>query len=198
MHMHHPYRIQIDRVQRTGTAFADQVRQINDDQWDRPTPCEDWTVRELVAHVASIVADLESLALGEPLPPTIPAGELRSGPDVARRIGAALDTGVAEWHRVHLAQSRDFPWGRTPAVRALQFTTVELAGHGWDLMVATGSRPSFRADDLEAVIDVARRHLPAVARPGLFGAATPVRRSAPPFDRVAAALGRPVAMATRS
>ncbi|HET6166330.1 MAG TPA: TIGR03086 family metal-binding protein [Marmoricola sp.] len=36
---------------RTVNGWSDQVRQVGVDQWSRPTPCADWTVRELVNHV---------------------------------------------------------------------------------------------------------------------------------------------------
>lgn len=31
--------------------FGERVRAVRDDQWDAPTPCTDWNVRELVNHV---------------------------------------------------------------------------------------------------------------------------------------------------
>ena len=36
---------------RTVEAWADRVNAVGPDQWDEPTPCRDWTVRELVNHV---------------------------------------------------------------------------------------------------------------------------------------------------
>ena len=36
---------------RTVEFFADRVNAVKDDQWDDPTPCAGWTVRDLVNHV---------------------------------------------------------------------------------------------------------------------------------------------------
>ena len=36
---------------RTVECWADRVNAVADDQWDAPTPCRDWTVRDLVNHV---------------------------------------------------------------------------------------------------------------------------------------------------
>ena len=36
---------------RTVECWADRVNAVTDDQWDAPTPCRDWTVRDLVNHV---------------------------------------------------------------------------------------------------------------------------------------------------
>ncbi len=32
-------------------TFADPLAGVGADQWDLPTPCEGWTVRDLVTHV---------------------------------------------------------------------------------------------------------------------------------------------------
>ena len=36
---------------RTVESWADRVNAVGPDQWDEPTPCRDWTVRDLVNHV---------------------------------------------------------------------------------------------------------------------------------------------------
>ncbi len=36
---------------RTVEAWADRVNAVDPGQWDDPTPCRDWTVRDLVNHV---------------------------------------------------------------------------------------------------------------------------------------------------
>jgi uncharacterized protein (TIGR03086 family) len=192
----HPYHEDVDRLDRTGEAFAWLVEQIGDDQWDLPTPCREWSVRDLVAHVASIAEDLVPLALGDPLPAPVDASGLRSGMVVAGGIRRAVEAGVRQWRGLHLSEPRVFPWGTTPAVRAVQFTVVEFTGHGWDLATATGgaSTATFEDDDVEAAIDVALRHLPGAARPGLFDPPAP-RAGASVFDGLAAVLGRRVAVA---
>lgn len=194
----HPYRAEIERVARTGAALADQVEHLTADDWARPTPCPGWTVRHLVAHTASIVCDLRHLALQEPLPPALRDADLVHGPAVADRIRSALATGLPPWEQVHLAALQRFPWGTTPAVRALQFTAIEIVGHGWDLAVATGVPIDIRDDDAEALIDVAHRYLPAAAGAGLFETAQLAPPGAPPLDRLAAALGRHVDISARS
>ena len=36
---------------RTVECWAARVNEVRDDQWDDPTPCAEWTVRDLVNHV---------------------------------------------------------------------------------------------------------------------------------------------------
>jgi uncharacterized protein (TIGR03086 family) len=188
----------IDIVCRLGTGFAGQVEAVSDDRWERSTPCSGWAVRDLVAHVVSIVGGLESLATGTQLPPAVPRAEVRRGAHVAAGIRTELAAGLDAWRLVDLEDDRDFPWGRTPAVRALQFTAVELAGHGWDLMAATGLVPAFRDDDLEAVLATAVDVLPEVARPGLFDPPVRAPGHVTVFDRMAAALGRSLLIRTEA
>lgn len=194
----HPYRAEIARVARTGAALADQVEHLATGDWARPTPCPQWTVRRLVGHTVSIICDLGALAREESLPPALGDTQFVDGPAVAERIRSALDTGLRPWDQVHLSALRQFPWGTTPAVRALQFTAIEIVGHGWDLAIATGVPVDIRDDDSEALIGVAHRHLPAAAGSGLFDAARLPPASAPALDRLAAALGRHVDINTRS
>ena len=40
-----------DLYRRTVDGWADLVGRVGADQWSLPTPCEDWTVRDLVNHV---------------------------------------------------------------------------------------------------------------------------------------------------
>ena len=36
---------------RTVESWTDRVRDVAPDQWDRPTPCREWSVRDLTNHV---------------------------------------------------------------------------------------------------------------------------------------------------
>jgi hypothetical protein len=40
-----------DRYRRLAAAFAGTVGGVPDDAWGNPTPCGDWTARDLVRHV---------------------------------------------------------------------------------------------------------------------------------------------------
>ena len=39
---------------RTIEHWADRLNAVRDDQWDDPTPCRDWTVRDFVFAVAKL------------------------------------------------------------------------------------------------------------------------------------------------
>lgn len=45
--------------------FGQQVQDVADHEWDLPTPCVDWDVRQIVAHVVLGEAQLTDLLRGE-------------------------------------------------------------------------------------------------------------------------------------
>ncbi len=41
----------VDFFRRSLKEFDTRIREVKDDQWDLPTPCSDWSVRDLVNHI---------------------------------------------------------------------------------------------------------------------------------------------------
>ena len=63
-----------------GLDFFDGVAaQVGDDQWDNPSPCEDWTALDVLGHLCT------SLGMGT----SILKGQQPSWPDVARPAASA-------------------------------------------------------------------------------------------------------------
>ena len=42
---------QIDDLQGEGDALFDFLRNLSDDDWDRPTPFKEWTPRKILRHL---------------------------------------------------------------------------------------------------------------------------------------------------
>jgi uncharacterized protein (TIGR03086 family) len=125
---------------RTVDFFADRVNAVRKDQWEDPTPCAEWTVRDLVNHVTC-----ESLW-------TVPLMEGATMEDVGDRfegdmlgddpIGSSLAAARAAIETV----STQLPKGGTVHLSfgetakpeyAMQLAADHLV-HGWDLAAATG------------------------------------------------------------
>jgi nitrilase len=121
--------------QRAVERVGQLVQQVSDDQWDKSTPCEDWSVRKLVNHVAGencwtapllagqTVADVGDRFDGDVLG-TDPAAAWKSGADEA--IAAVHEPGAMD-RTVHLSFG-DFP-GREYAMQLF----ADMLIHGWDL-----------------------------------------------------------------
>ena len=120
--------------------FADRVNAVKPDQWDDPTPCTGWSVRDLAGHVT--YENLWTIPLMEGA--TIEEVGDRFEGDVlgADPIGSALAaaraaiTSVAT--QLPLGGTAQLSFGATPKDEyAMQLAADNLI-HGWDLAAATG------------------------------------------------------------
>jgi uncharacterized protein (TIGR03086 family) len=177
---------------RTLDATGRLVAGVRTDQLDAPTPCEGWTVRDLLRHLSGgdrLVARL----LGADLPPHVDDAD--PYPTYERSAAALLAAfgrpGVA-------AEVFDAPVGTVPGPVLLQVRITETLVHGWDLARATGQAPDLPADLAAAALAFTRGALgiiPPERRP--FGEPRPVPDDAPGIDRLAALLGRDVTAPVR-
>jgi uncharacterized protein (TIGR03086 family) len=172
--------------------------------WGAPTPCPDWTVRDLVSHIvtgndrfAAILSGWPAGAPGDAGAPgqaapgdTAPAGDedlVRRYRESARAlVGAFGQPGVLE--RVVTV-----PFGTVPGAVALHLRLAEALVHGWDLAQATGQAASFPEDIAEQELAWSRGALgqvPPARSP--FAPPQPVADDAPAIDRLVACLGRDV------
>lgn len=163
--------------------FSRVVDSVGD--WDVPTPCSQWSARDLVDHV--VTTEREFLArVGLDLGPD-PAGD-----DPAARWRthlAAVDAALAD------PQVPDQPYDSafgpsTVGATMNDFYGWDLAIHGWDLAKASGVAYDLgdaEAGELEAT---SRTWGPALYSEGICSEPAPVPRDASPVDRLVAALGR--------
>ena len=125
---------------RTVESWADRVNAVKEDQWGDPTPCREWTVRDLANHVT--YENLWTVPLMEGA--TIEEVGTRFDGDVlgADPVGAALTaarqaiasvaTSLPAGGIVHLS------FGETPKEEYVYQLAADNLIHGWDLAAATG------------------------------------------------------------
>jgi uncharacterized protein (TIGR03086 family) len=140
---------------RTVECWADRVNAVRDDQWDGPTPCRAWNVRDLVNHVAG--EDLWTVPLmhGSTIEEVGDRfdGDLLGGDPIKNALAAAMDATrvVAETlpsnGTVHLS------YGDERMEEYVHQLAADHLVHGWDLAVATGNDPRL---DPALVHEVAR------------------------------------------
>ena len=172
------------------------VDAVTDEQWNLPTPCTDWTVRQLVDHLVGGSRLCTRVLRGEPLPTLDQLGgrghedQLGNDPVAAYRtssddlLEALLTPGVLE--RAHT-----LPVGTLPGPAVVHVRTVETLVHGWDLARATSRQMPFPDELADHELTFSRDllgHLPEGRQP--FGPSRPVADDAPAIDRLAALLGR--------
>jgi uncharacterized protein (TIGR03086 family) len=175
-----------DRYRRLSEAFAATVAGVPDDRWSSPSPCEDWTARDVVRHfigAQGMFLGFIGEEMGEiPSPDDDPAAAW----DNARaRIQAALDDPARA--------EREFDGflGRSTFCAAVdRFLNCDLVIHRWDLARATGQDETIEPPDAERVLEVAHGFGDGFRSPGAFGPEIPVAADADVQTRLLAFCGR--------
>jgi|tagenome__1003787_1003787.scaffolds.fasta_scaffold20554013_2 uncharacterized protein (TIGR03086 family) len=172
------------------------VAGVTDDQWEAPTPCAGWDVRQLVNHLVGGNRLFARVLSGEPLPPVEQlgrhAGEDQLGDDPAAAWRGSAEAMLAAFRGPGvLERMHTVPAGTLPGPAALHLRIVETLVHGWDLARATGQQPPFPDELAEQELTFSRDllgRLPEGRQP--FGPSRPADDGAPAIDRLAALLGR--------
>lgn len=165
--------------------------QVGPGELTRPTPCAEWDLEALLAHLASSMADLESaLRTGhldpdahEPAAPELDGGD---AVEVLRDQAANLLFACYAHHgpdRFVLVGGLPLPAGLVACTGA-----VEIAVHGWDVSAARG-----RGGPIPPALATALFRLGPLlvtGREGLFAAPVHVPAQASPGDQLVAYLGR--------
>lgn len=141
------------------------VGAVDPAQLDGPTPCAEWDVRALLAHLVSGNRRSQAVAEGErPQRGGTAAEVLGDNPAAAYRETARA---LAEaWRRPgRLDRSYRLPFGDLPGEAAVGMHLMETVLHGWDLARATGQDPGFDPEVVEAADRFARSSMPKRRRP---------------------------------
>jgi uncharacterized protein (TIGR03086 family) len=184
-------------------ATVDQLAQVLDDveplvatvdgeRWAGPTPCTEWSIRQLVNHLVG--GNLMFAAIVDGLPVDRSSTD-HLGADPVAAYRSAADAVVAAFSRPGaLAQVVTVPFGTVPGMVALHLRITEVLVHGWDLARAIGGSTGFPDDIVAQELAFTRTALADVP-PGRspFAPPRPVADDAALIDQLAACLGRSVA-----
>jgi uncharacterized protein (TIGR03086 family) len=148
------------------------------------TPCEQWSVQDLVDHVVAAPANFAHMVRGEPIDWSAPTPA--AGDDPATRFRVHAEDLLRAWHE------SDSGGGQL----SLDWLCAEFAVHAWDLATALGRS----TDDLDP--EVAERGLAFMQanltednRGAAFGPEQQPRQGADAYERAAAFAGRAAATA---
>jgi len=175
-----------ERYARLADAFADKVAAVPDDRWSAPTPCENWTARDLVGHVVAaqgMFLGLVGRSLGD-----IPSVD--DDPLAAWNAARAVVLHDLEDPERARAEFDGF-MGRTTFEAAVdRFLAFDLVGHGWDLARAVGLDEQIAPDDLARVRGQAEAFGDALRSPQAFGPEVEAPAGADEQVKLLAFLGR--------
>jgi uncharacterized protein (TIGR03086 family) len=170
--------------------MAGIVEAVPDDAVGRPTPCERYTVGDLLDHIGGFALAFTAAAAKQPLEGG-PSGDaanldadwrIRIPRDVLTLAEAWRDP--VTWTGMTGAGGVELP-GEVAGIVALD----ELVIHGWDLARATGQPAAYDGPELEAVYAMVQQFRSSGIE-GLFGPPVAVPDDAPVLDRILGLAGR--------
>jgi uncharacterized protein (TIGR03086 family) len=187
-------------VELTGRALhelAETVALIEPGQWESPTPCDLWTVRELLEHIVAVNRKYEHIPSGDPWLPGLKAVDL--GDDPARTYRSTIAPFLTAWGLSGVLNQTILTQGdrRVPAEVVLLAHLRETLVHGWDLAVSIGRAAPFDDAVVEACLQSVAR-TPEVHPSGISYAGTVTAPAgSSPIGQLAAFYGRDVTLWAR-
>lgn len=156
------------------TISVDIVSRVRADDLDRPTPCGDWTLRDLLAHMTVQHLGFAAAARGHGGDP----GLWDANPDEPDPVGAyataaadVLDAFAADDVLTAELELPEFaPVTRYPGAQAIGFHFIDYVAHGWDVAATLGV-PYEIPDDVAAAVLPLALQVPNGAGRGAPGAA---------------------------
>lgn len=164
-------------------------------QWELPTPCGAWTLRQLTSHMAGSHLGFAAAAAGVTDDPSVwqdvPLGDdpRRVYEESARKVlDAFAEPGVTE----RPFQLPGMPTA-LPGRIAVGFHFLDYVVHAWDVAVTLGVGTDFPAEVVGAALAIAEQVPGGDFRTGpdaVFAPAVEAPDDASPLDRMVAMLGR--------
>jgi uncharacterized protein (TIGR03086 family) len=156
-------------------ALRSVVRSASDQDWDAPSPCEGWTIAQVLQHAAGDQLGFASIITGEPGPtenPFAPSGVLSAAPlDV---LEPALQAAASAWATI-APDAEDaptpLPQGAMAAPTAVGACALDAAVHAWDIAVATGQPSPLTPELARTLLAVAVQIVEPLRSYGAYAAA---------------------------
>ncbi len=154
-----------DRYRRLSEEFRATLAAVPEDRWASPSPCEDWTAREVVGHVVGT----QGMFLG------FVGQEMPAGPSVDDDPVAAWDHARATV-QAHLddperamATFEGFTGTSTFEDAVARFLGTDLVIHRWDLGAATGQAVDLDPAEMQRVREAMAGLADRMRGPGAIG-----------------------------
>lgn len=174
------------RFERVAADIDQLVRAVPADRWDAPSPCEGWSAREVLAHIAETERDL-LVRMGFDAPDLDGLEPIAAWERTRPAMSAAMADPAKEGH------AYEGFFGPTTFGRTVdQFYSFDLVIHRWDIARATGLGDHERIDDdlLAWLRSSAEGFGDALRMPGICGPAVSIDEDASPQQQLLAWLGR--------
>jgi uncharacterized protein (TIGR03086 family) len=154
-----------DRYRTLAGSMTDTIAGVDADQWGAPSPCEEWTARDVVSHLvdtsAMFLGFIDEAAPSGPSVDDDPLGAFTAARDA---VQAALDDPSKA------SKEYDGMFGKTTFASSVdQFLSADLVIHRWDLARATGQDETLPSDEVDAIFERLKPMDDKMRGPGAFG-----------------------------
>jgi uncharacterized protein (TIGR03086 family) len=169
---------------------------VTDDQMANPSPCEGWTVRDVINHITG-GATLFAISAEQGSVPDDELGRLMGGDNLGNDPKGAWKVSAQRAMEAFgqpgvLDKIVKLPFGEMPAGVALNIAVFDVLTHGVDIACSTGQTVG-DTELLEAALVMGREMVgPDLRVPGVFDAEQPAPANASASDRLLAFAGRRV------
>src|SRR5438067_1950357 len=134
----------MDLYRRAQDGFDAVLAAVRDDQWDTPSACAEWSVRDVAGHVVWGQHQLRAWATGEDYAetagaPGAPHPAVLAGTDPVETWRAARTASAATLTEESLRRPVSLPGlGEIPVAGVVTLLITDLVAHRWDIGSATG------------------------------------------------------------
>lgn len=153
-----------ERYERVGNGFGARLCRVNPDQWTAPTPCAEWDVRTLVAHVIATHGRMVATLEGLPAQDVDPVGDLAGQWSEA---SAAVSGALADPDRASRTVSGMFGEQSFESLVS-RLLCADTLFHTWDLSRATGQDEHLDPEAVAKAMEFLAPLDEAIRRPGGF------------------------------
>jgi uncharacterized protein (TIGR03086 family) len=184
--------MQLYRLAQDG--FEKVLTAVRPDQWDAPSACTEWTVRDVAGHVIWGQHQMRAWATGEDFTeragaPGAPHPAVMTGADPVATWRAARQASVASLTEEALGRTTSIVGiGEVPLGAVVTLLITDFTAHTWDVGHALGVDVQLDPALVSVAFDWARANV--VRRPGFFGPELTPPADADEQTRMLAYLGR--------
>lgn len=173
-------------------VFDRAVHKVGISDWDNPTPCSEWNVKELVSHIVGEQLWVPDMLAGKTVAEVGDKfdGDILNDDPIATWTTASQAARAAWLEPGALDRVVHLSFGDTDGREYCWQMTVDLAVHGWDLATALGMETGMGDELATAVLAYVEPQAQAWQGSGLFADPVPVPADGDPQTRLVAMLGR--------
>jgi uncharacterized protein (TIGR03086 family) len=156
-------------------ALRSVVLGVAETDWNRPTPCAQWTVTQVLQHAAGDQHAFAAALTGGPGPsenPFAPSGQFTDAPSTV--LDKALSAAFDAWSTVAKDAENvptPVPPGSMPAWLGAGACALDAAVHAWDIAIATGQPSPLTPDLARSLMPVATQIVEPLRAYGAYAAA---------------------------